>query len=151
MKGMLAMLAESSKLVKSAEFDGTRINWILHYLGRTVRMDRDRMIGSHAETLVLLELAGFHARYHARVEPTFLLLDDQLSRWDHRRLIAILDQLQTAAEHAQVWVVTIPEVIREMPSEWTVTALRDRWRGTLALGIPVDFEIETMTYPPATL
>ena len=78
MKGTLSMLAESSELVKEINVLDTHIDWVLDIGGRTVRSTGCQGISAGIEPLIMLELAGVHARHHARVEPTFLLIDELL-------------------------------------------------------------------------
>jgi hypothetical protein len=60
---------------------------------------------------------------------------------------ALIDRLQMAAEHAQVALITLPERVCEMPSEWTVTALEQRRPNARSLDVPVDFMVDTTTTP----
>jgi ABC-type branched-subunit amino acid transport system ATPase component len=149
MKGTLRMLAESSELVKEINFHDTYIDWVLDINGRTVRSTGAQEVSGSMESLILLELAGVHACHHARVEPTFLLVDE-LFGFHPREEIAALERLQTAAEHAQIAVIShSPAVVEEMSREWTLTALEyHRPSDIHVLGCPIDFEIETTTAPP---
>ena len=87
MKATLNTLPGSSDFVKEAHVTDTRIDWVLDVDGRTVLSSQSALARS-LEPLILLELAGVHARYHARVEPTFLLLDDLLDDYVPRAQIA---------------------------------------------------------------
>jgi predicted ATPase len=102
------------------------------------------------ESLILLELAGVHARHHARVEPTFLLIDEVFDMYHPREQIAALQRLQATAEYTQVAIIThSPAVVDELSREWTLTTLdRQRPSDTYGRGCPIDFEIETRTVPP---
>jgi hypothetical protein len=151
MKGTLGMLAESSDLVKQVDILGMSIDWTLDINGRTIRLTGDRWASHSMESLVLLELAGVHARYHARVEPTFLLIDALLSLHHRREQIAALQRLQTTAEHAQVAIINHhdPIVIDELSREWSLTTLDDhRSSDVYVQGRPIDIEVETTTPPP---
>jgi hypothetical protein len=149
MKATVSLLAESSELVKQVDVRNTHINWTLELDGRTVRSG-DYVLSHGQETLILLELAGIHASHHARVEPTFLILDGVLSRMDTHFEVAALRRLQSAAEHAQIAVITYSlPVVAEMSREWKLTPLdHHRTSDTQAPGSPIDFEIETTTPPP---
>ena len=128
MKATLNTLPGSSDFVKEAHVTDTRIDWVLDVDGRTVLSSQSALARS-LEPLILLELAGVHARYHARVEPTFLLLDDLLDDYVPRAQIAALERLQKVAEHAQVAVIShSPFIPAETSRHWTVTALDDRQR-----------------------
>ena len=142
------MLSGSSDMVKSVEFEGTRINWLLDDRGCTVRVNQGERIGWFAEASILFGLAGAHARYHASIEPTFLLLDWSLGVFHRGAYIALIDRLQAAAEYAQVTVITLPGRTREMPGEWTVTALEYRRPDTCTQDVPVDFVVDTTTTHP---
>jgi energy-coupling factor transporter ATP-binding protein EcfA2 len=150
MKGTLSMLAESSELVKEINVHGTRIDWVLDIDGHTVRSTGFRRLSTNLESLILLELAGVHAGHHARVEPTFLLVDELLDFYHPHAQIAALARLQTAAEHAQIAVIThSPTVVNEMSGEWTPTTLDHHWPSDIHVhDRPIDFEIETTTTPP---
>ncbi len=150
MKGTLSMLAESSELVKEINVRGTHIEWVLDIDGRTVRSTRGGEISGSMESLILLELAAVHARHHARVEPTFLLVDGLFGHQLFSEQIAALERLQTVAEHAQVAVIGYsPAVINEVSREWTLTALDHHRSSDIHFhDCPIDFEIETTTAPP---
>jgi energy-coupling factor transporter ATP-binding protein EcfA2 len=147
MKSTLSMLVKSSEIVKSVKIDGTRVDWLIEDHGHSIKVNKDRQYGSYVEALILFELAGFHARYHASVEPTILLLDEPFGRFTSCARIALIDRLQMAAEHAQVAVLTSFHGIQEMPSEWRVTAL-GRTGSDFRMGVPLDFVIDTTTLPP---
>lgn len=150
MKGTLDILAESSKLVKEVNFLGTRVDWVLDVNGRIVRSTGGQGIRRHMESLILLELAGVHARHHGRVEPTFLLLDEPLVGCHTSLQITALERLQTLAEHAQIGIVSSsPPLVAEISREWTLTALDPQpYDDRHARGRPIDFEIATTTIPP---
>lgn len=149
MTGTLHMLAESSKLVKSVKVEGTRIHWLLHENGHTVKASKSRIISSYTEALILVELIGVHARYHASIEPTILLLDGVLGNFTQSTSTTLIDQLQMAAEHAQIALITLPERVHKMPGEWAVTTLEYVQPDYRALDVPLDFEIDTTrSYPP---
>jgi hypothetical protein len=150
MKATLRMLAESSKLVKAVSFRDTHIDWVLDINGRTVRSTGGHDAGYSRESLILLEIAGAHARHHALVEPTFLIVDG-LFGYQSRVAIDALERLQTTAEHAQIAVISnSPDVVENMSREWTLTALEEyRASDTHVHGCPVDFEIETTTTAPS--
>src|SRR6266699_5209614 len=92
MKGTLGMLAQSSELVKEVVIHDTQIDWVLDMHGRTVRSAGGKGLPSHIEGLILLELAGVHARHHARVEPTFLILDGLVDFYHSSTQIASLER-----------------------------------------------------------
>lgn len=152
MKATLRLLAQSSQLVKEVEIHDTRIDWVLDVNGRTVRSANGCGLSGSTIALILLELAGVHARHHARVEPTFLILDEFFDAFSHATSIAALENLQDAAEHAQVAVIShSPAVTNAMGSGWTITELEHpRGRDESHFrDSPVDFEVDTSTpYPP---
>jgi predicted ATP-dependent endonuclease of OLD family len=150
MKGTLSMLAESSELVKEVDVHETYIDWVLDIGGRTVRSSVNQEISRQMESLILLELAGIHARHHARVEPTFLLIDELLDFYHPSAQIAAVERLQTVAEHAQVAIISHSSIVVDALSrEWMLTALDYPQPSDIHLrDCPVDFEIETTTAPP---
>ncbi len=153
MKATLKMLAESSELVRGIEVFGTRVEWVLDVDGRTVRSAGPHRIGSYLESLIMLEIAGVHARHHASVEPTFLLVDELLDLGHNTAQIGALERLYKAAEHAQVAVIThSPVVVEALSREWTLTMLEShRPRdSSLARDCPIDFEIETTKAIPGS-
>jgi ABC-type molybdenum transport system ATPase subunit/photorepair protein PhrA len=152
MKATLSLLAQSSDLVKEVKVHGTYIDWVLDVDGRTVRSADDHGLSEGINVLILLELAGVHARHHALVEPTFLILDE-LVGLHQRAEITFLERLQNATDHAQVAVIThSPAVIDAVGSGWTVTELEYLRRDDFRINdAPLDFEVETSTPPPADL
>jgi hypothetical protein len=105
------------------------------------------------ESLILLELASIHARHHARVEPTFLLIDEFLDAHHTSWQVAALERLQELAGHAQLAIIShSPAVVNEMSGTWTATVL-DAHRTTddRQIYAPIDFEIETSAAPPNPL
>lgn len=150
MKGMLSILVGSSDLVKEISIHGTRIDWVLEIAGRTVRSTNGQEISRGVRSLILLELAGFHAQFHARVEPTFLLIDEMLDFFHPRESIAALRRLQVTAEHAQVAVIShSTAIVGELAGEWTFTTLSEHRPNDIHVhDCPIDFEIETTTPPP---
>jgi hypothetical protein len=148
MTGTIRMLAESSEVVKSVSFKDTHIEWLINDGDQTRKVDSNRWAGSYFEALILFEIAGFHARFHASVEPTILLIDEPLGRFTRDASISLMDRLQMAAEHAQVAVLTNPHRVREMPAEWAVTNLEYQPPGYQSQGAPLDYEIDTTTIRP---
>ena len=153
MKGTLDLLARSSEVIKEVDVHGTQIDWVLDVNGRTVRSAGGNDLSEGMNALILLELAGVHARHHALVEPTFLILDGLVNLMQHTTQVASLERLQDVAEHAQVAVITYsPAVIAAMGSGWTMTELEPPRRDELHVrDCPLDFEVETSTPPPADL
>jgi hypothetical protein len=150
MKGTLSMLAESSELVKEVDVLDTHINWVLDINGRTVRSMGGRGLSGHTRSLILFELAAVHARHHARVEPTVLIVDGIFDYQHLEGQIAALERLQATAEHAQIAVICYSQaVVNEMSHEWTLTALdHHRPSDIYVHDCPIDFEIETTAVPP---
>lgn len=151
MKGTLNLLAQSGELVKGVDIHGTQIDWLLEIGGRrAVRAAGGNGLPGSTDGLILLELAGVHARHHALVEPTFLILDELVDVFDSTAQIAALERLRESAEHAQVAVIThSPAAIKAMGSGWRITELEHPQRDELnAHYCPLDFEVETSTPPP---
>jgi len=146
MKSILSLVPAQSNLVKEVRYTDTQVHWTLDVRGRVVEFSDRGGLGLGLESLILLELAGLHARHHARVEPTFLLLDEFLDVYDSATQVAALKRLQEAAEHAQVAIVShSPILLTEVSSDWAITVLesrpRNRWDS------PLDFEVETKPLP----
>ena len=150
MEATLNMLAESSELVREVVVSDGRIEWVVDIDGRSVRSTEGCVPGRAAESLILLELAAAHARHHAYVEPTILILDELFSILHSAGRVEALARLQSSAGHAQVAVIGHSEgVVDSAFSEWTRTTLEPPRRdGFFAGDAPIDFEIETTTTPP---
>lgn len=150
MRGTLAALAGSSELVKGVNILGTRIEWVLDINGRTVSADSSWMSGN-ARCSILFELIAVHARHHAQVEPTFLIIDGLFNRHATDAQIAALERLHAVAEHAQIAIICERHaVIDRMSREWALTELELDYRRSgyvEADDCPIDFEIETTTTP----
>jgi hypothetical protein len=153
MKGTLGMLAQSSELVKEVNVHDTQIDWVLNINGRIVRSAGGKDVPDNIQELILLELAGVHARHHALVEPTFLILDGIIGLYHSSTQIATLERLQDWAGHAQVAVIiSHPGIITAMGNEWTITDLEYPQRSEFRVhDTPLDFEVETSTRPPENL
>ncbi|MBB4750056.1 hypothetical protein [Actinoplanes lobatus] len=124
MKALIKSLPETNGIVKDVQVNGNRIEWTLAIGQRVVREENlDRLQGS-VSAAVLVELATAHARHHARVEPTFLLVDGLFGRFvDSRAVGSTLDRLETAAEHAQVAIISsMQEAIANIDS-WSIATL----------------------------
>jgi hypothetical protein len=146
MKATLGLLANQSDLVKEVRYDNAQLHWILEIDGRRLEAAGSDRLSGGLQSLILLELAGIHARHHARVEPTFLLLDGFMERYDSKTQIAALERLQHTAEHAQVAIVSHSEILVQAVShDWTVTTLEHRPYNRV--DSPVDFEVETRIAP----
>ncbi|MEU3114252.1 ABC transporter ATP-binding protein [Micromonospora chalcea] len=142
MRSTLGLLPADSDLVKEVQCLNGKVHWTLDVNGRTERFTGRGGLSLGSEPLILLELAGLHARHHARVEPTFLLLDEFFGFHDIHTQIAALERLELAAEHAQVAVVShSPQIVQRVSADWSTTVLehrpRNRW------DTPLDFEVET--------
>jgi hypothetical protein len=149
MRGTLATLAESSRLVKEVKILGTRIEWVLDINGRTVSANSGRMSGNE-RCSIIFELVAVHARHHAQVEPTFLIIDGLLGYHATEAQIDALERMHTMAEHAQIAIICQrPDVIERLSREWALTELEsdDRRSYSEARDCPIDFEIETTTTP----
>ncbi|MFD2418990.1 hypothetical protein [Amycolatopsis pigmentata] len=145
MKATLDLLSGQSKLVRDVRYENMQVYWTLEVNGRRWESTGDQLSGS-LQSLILLELAGIHARHHARVEPTFLLLDEFTSFLNSGIVIAALEQLQHAAEYAQVALVSARrDLVKAVSSDWTVTTLETC--SSNRLDTPVDFEVATRTMP----
>ena len=146
MKSTLSLIPAQSDLVKEVRCESTQVHWTLNVGGRIVEFSGTGELSSGLASLILLELAGLHARHHARVEPTFLLLDEFLDVYHAAAQVAALERLHRAAEHAQVAIVShSPVLLAEVQPDWAITALeprpQNRWDS------PLDFEIETKRLP----
>jgi Fe-S cluster assembly ATPase SufC len=151
MNGMLTMLVESSKLVKEIHIHGTSIDWVVDVNGRTIRSPGVEGLSGGQQSRILFELAGIHACHHARVEPTFLIVDSLLDCCHPQLQADLIERLGKVAEHAQVAVITHSQkVIEEMSPGWVPTTLDYRRAGErIVPRCPIDFEIETSAARPA--
>ncbi|MFD9946264.1 hypothetical protein ACFWYW_30650 [Nonomuraea sp. NPDC059023] len=152
MKATLIMLAESSNLVREVRISGAQVDWTVEVDGR---IDRSNFHGFSAsmQSAILWEVVGFHARHHARVEPTLLLVDEGVGRHLTPGMVdCAIDRLQDMAEHAQVALISTFLPRSEISRGWMVTSLDDhRAADSGNPTCPIDFEIQTMplaTQPP---
>lgn len=146
MKAMLDLLAAESSLVREVSCVNNRLCWTLEVCGRRIESAGRNRMSEWMQSSIILELAGMHARYHARVEPTLLLIDGFLDYIDPESQIAALERLERAAEYAQVAVVGYsPSLAKAVSSGWGVTTLERRPGNTL--NHPVDFEVATRVGP----
>ncbi|GAB1690696.1 ABC transporter ATP-binding protein [Krasilnikovia sp. M28-CT-15] len=124
MSSVLALAADQGGVIKDVQREGMRMRWTVDVDGRIESFDNYEAINGSLQTLILLELAGLHARHHARAEPTFLLLDEFLDFHNAGVQVEALQRLQAAAEHAQVAIVShSPVLLAEAPCDWAVTEL----------------------------
>jgi hypothetical protein len=124
MRSTLALAADQNGMIKDVQCIGMHVRWTIDVQGRVETFTDHKAMSGGLQTLILLELAGLHARHHARVEPTFLLLDELLDFWHGDVQAEALQRLQIAAEHAQVAIVShSPTVLAEASHNWTVTEL----------------------------
>jgi energy-coupling factor transporter ATP-binding protein EcfA2 len=147
-KALLRSLPESCDLAKEVTIIGDHIEWTTELDGRIARSTRLDRLSRGWQSLMLIELAGAHARHHARVEPTILLLDEPLGYASETAITErMLERLETVAEHAQVAVVSVhPDAMRSAES-WTVTELGDRPIRHIQ-GSPIEFEVQATTGRP---
>lgn len=135
-------------MVKEVNTKGDRIEWLVELGGRLARETHLDGFASVWRSLLLIELAGAHARHHACVEPTILLLDEPLGHSDHgESLERMLERLEVVAEHAQVAVVSAYKELVQTATGWTITELENRPMQH-APDSPIDFEVQTVTGHP---
>jgi hypothetical protein len=148
MRSTLGLVPHQSNLIKGVQCEGARLDWTLDVHGRTEKYSEHDGMSSGLESLIILEIAGFHARHHARVEPTFLLLDEFLDNYHAPRQVQALERLQETAEHAQVAIVSHSlSLLMETPRDWSVTMLEAR--PSRRWDSPLDYEVKTMPPPDA--
>ncbi|MFD2414795.1 hypothetical protein [Amycolatopsis pigmentata] len=145
MKATLDLFSSQSNLVRDVRYENMQVYWTVEVNGRKWESTGAQLSGN-LQSLILLELAGIHARYHARVEPTFLLLDGFTSFLNSGIVIAALEHLQCAAEHAQVAIVSVHrDLFKAVSSDWIATTLETC--SSNRLDTPVDFEVAARTVP----
>lgn len=149
MRGTLNMLPASSAVVRGVDILDTNINWVIELNGCIIRSTAQAM-SSSTQMLILSELIGIHARHHALVEPTFLIVDGWLGFHHPAGQTTFLERLQVMAEHAQIAVVSSnARMASDLSSEWQLTELEFRPHNDApSIGCPIDFEVETSTTPP---
>lgn len=146
MKATLDLLASKSDLVRQVRYEKEQLHWDIEINGHRLESKGCDHLSSGLQARILVELAGVHAQHHARVEPTFLLLDGFMDLYDSEVWTVAMDRLQQAAEHAQVAVVSHPgRLAGSALPDWTMTLLEHRPYGENES--PIDFEIETKIAP----
>ncbi|WP_157546728.1 ATP-binding cassette domain-containing protein [Hamadaea tsunoensis] len=148
MRSTLSLLPSESSLIKDVRIDGMRVDFTLDVDGRTWRYSEYGGLPSAYEGLIVTEIAGLHARHHARVEPTVLLLDEFLDNYVTSWQVEAIERLQGTAEHAQVAIVThSPQLLIEASRDWSITMLEG---GTAnRRDSSLDYEVETRQHPEA--
>ncbi len=147
-KALLRLLPESSDLIKEVRIDGARVEWVLNLQGRVSCETQPSRLPTSLSAQLLVELAGAHARHHARVEPTFLLIDGLFGKFhDTNGVRSTLERLELAAEHAQVAVISASHHVVGRATDWTIAEL-EGGRGS-EFGCPIDFEVQTARDLPA--
>lgn len=155
MKATLQALPEVSSVVREVHISGSQVDFVLDLNGRTIRTFPNKWwtLPRYVEPIILVELAGLHAQHHARVEPTFLFIDEFLNHHATGIKLAALERLEQTAAHAQVAIIThSPDlVLTECGRHWTHTVLDySLSRKDHNPHCPVDLEIETVDLPSAT-
>ncbi|MBQ0990699.1 hypothetical protein KBX08_11420 [Micromonospora sp. H61] len=141
-KALLRLLPEASDVIREIQIVGDRVEWVLNLQGRLIRETRPSHLPALLSAQLLVELASAHARHHARVEPTFLLIDGLFGRFHDMNVVrSTLERLESAAEHAQVAVVTASRQVADCATDWTIAEL-EGGRGS-EFRCPVDFEVQT--------
>ncbi|MEV4708177.1 hypothetical protein [Actinoplanes sp. NPDC049316] len=150
MRSTLSLLPSNSRIINDVQLDGTQVSWTLDIHGRSWKYSENDGIASGHRSLIIMEIAGFHARHHARVEPTILLLDEFLDNYVPSWQVQALERLQETAEHAQVAIVShSPHLLMETPRDWSITMLDERplSRRESHWSSPLDYEVETGLAP----
>jgi hypothetical protein len=147
-KALLRSLPESSDMIKEVNANGDRIEWLVELGGRLARETQIDHFPSVWRSLLLIDLAGAHARHHARVEPTILLLDEFLGHaHDGESEERMLERLDVVAEHAQVAVISAYKQLVRNAAHWTITELENRPVPHIP-DIPFSFEVQATTGRP---
>lgn len=156
MKATLEALPATSDVVKEVRVIGSRVEFILDIDGRAVESSFGQPSpNAFLYPLVLLDIAGIHAQRHARVEPTFLLVDELLDFLHPELQVAALERIERAADYAQVAIIShSPTVAKECERSWKLTALESSTKHDV--GSPphaVDFAVRAIdpTDVPLTL
>ena len=146
MKSVLEEYPSHSRIVDDVLCINSEIEWTLRGCGG----QRRRISGGHRglsgleRSGIIIELVGLHARRHALVEPTFLILDEFMD-WHHSAgVLDLMEVLHETAEHAQIAVVThSPAVVASANRDWILTRLEARPNNQI--GRPVDVEVTTIS------
>lgn len=150
MTSTLRALPETSNLIKEVRITDSAVTFVLDDQGRTVEIEsgRSSRAGEHLTVPLFIELACSHARHHARVEPTILILDDFLDRFHKPAQLGVIEQLEMSAEHAQVAVISHhPDVVARCSQGWTPTNLESSRSTRTDPAKPIDFEVTTIDPP----
>lgn len=152
MASTLRDLPTTSKLVREVHVSDTAVKFVVDFHGRTFHVQTDRWNQDNERLSVplLVELACAHARHHARVEPTILILDDFLDRYHAPAQLEPLVRLEESVEHAQVAVIShSPHLLARCGPGWTHTSLKTSSNRSDP-SRPIDFEVTTTEPPNAT-
>lgn len=153
MKATLEMLPSVSDVVKEVRVTDSRVDLAIVVDGRTM----ESSIGgrsSHAllYTVLVLEIAAVHAQHHARVEPTFLLIDELLDFFHPKFQVAALERIERAAEYAQVAIISHSlTVVAECGKNWKLTTLEGspgRHDRNLLRAVDLDVRTTNLPHPP---
>ncbi|WP_134001644.1 hypothetical protein [Kribbella sp. VKM Ac-2566] len=154
MAATLNALPENSSMIKEIDITDAAVTFVVDRDGRTTKIASDAWPqASDLNLPIFVELACAHARHHARVEPTLLILDEFLDRTHDRRLHdSVLTQLEQESEHAQVAIISHhPSVVRRCDQAWTHTSFGETGQihhsERSASRKPIDIDI-TATDPP---
>ncbi|WP_406071935.1 hypothetical protein [Micromonospora sp. NBC_01638] len=145
MKGLLGSTPEASNMVKEVQVDKDSVRYVVDYNGRTYRTTAEESGYPPAmNDLVLMEIAAVHAQHHAMVEPTFLVLDGFLDRYQAHFQFAMLQHFEQAAGHAQLAVISHSPLIAQEFRHWNLADLADRcdYR-RFDPRSPIDLEVQT--------
>lgn len=143
LRATLETLPAVSDVVKEVRVAGGGLDFVMDVNGRIINSMSGARRHSFQNMMLLVELAVAHARHHAQVEPTFLLVDDFLDHCHPDLQLFALERIERAADHAQVAIITHSmAVLRGCGRGWKPTILEPR-HGQPSSGRdePIDFEV----------
>jgi ABC-type molybdenum transport system ATPase subunit/photorepair protein PhrA len=137
--------------VKEARVTGDAIAWAVDRHGATAILTRSKdCLSRNEQWQILVELAAFHARHHAQVEPTLLILDEPFDDLHPAAALGRLERLEQTAEYAQLAVISHSSAVAEATAKqgWNIAQLGDRRKPALGQHLPpVDFVVKTAERP----
>ncbi|GHH42213.1 hypothetical protein [Lentzea cavernae] len=143
LKALLEELPAVSDIVKDVSVTESAVSFVMDVNGRTINSTSDVRKQPNHNWLLHLELAVTHAKHHAQVEPTFLLVDEFLDHCYPELQLFALERVGRAAEHAQVAIIThSPTLVGECQRGWKLTMLESQYgRHSFGRDQPIDFEV----------
>ncbi|SCG80898.1 hypothetical protein GA0070623_5267 [Micromonospora rifamycinica] len=147
MRGILNSIPKASGLVKEVRIEKDAVRYVIEHNGRSYHMATDK--SGHPpmfNDLVIMEIVGFYAQHHARVEPTFMIIDGFLDRLHTVIQFTALQRLEQLAGQAQLAVISYSPLASQEFQHWNLIHLEDRFHSQrFDPRSPIDLEVQTLS------